>query len=129
MEIISKSFKTHIISLINKFNYISSVKILKIILINILLVNIAYPCADLHELSQKDSTELSSFEMSDCNEQNEMDECSPFCVCECCAISTIVEKINSVNIILENIPNNVHYHNWNPNLDPNLVFQPPQILI
>ncbi len=102
---------------------------MNIILASILFFNMIYPCADMHEFDKNDSTELNSFEMSDCDEQNEADECSPFCVCECCAISTIVEDVNSVNIILENIPNKIYYPKWNPNLDPNLVFQPPQILI
>lgn len=77
---------------------------------------------------QNDSYDISLAVESNC-EDNEVDDCAPLCVCECCAIPIIAGNIFAVNLMPKFAPNNVNYNSGNPNSNTNLVFQPPQTLI
>lgn len=65
----------------------------------------------------------------DREQHDNSDDCSPFCSCECCTIPTIMENIGVGSIIPENILHKPYYLEGTPSSNPNMVFQPPQILI
>ncbi|MFC5282565.1 DUF6660 family protein [Pedobacter alpinus] len=78
-----------------------------ILMLLILAINFK-PCAD--ELPSKENTISKTIQQENPNNQNEQDDCSPFCYCACCAIRTLTRNFASLNFYAANLAktNSVH---------------------
>ena len=69
-------------------------KLLRIVLVNVILLSSAYPCADVKSITFGEIVlAIPSIEHQD----NAKEFCSPFCMCACCSISYSIENISSFN--------------------------------
>jgi len=91
-----------------------------------ILVLVAFPCADKSECNVMHKTELS--QQATASTVPAMDECSPFCVCNCC-VSIVLVQIFSVSF--ESL---FYTHYRFPEFKPSFSFagfssiwQPPQL--
>ncbi|HEY0730981.1 MAG TPA: DUF6660 family protein [Chitinophagaceae bacterium] len=67
-------------------------KAVGIILAFMVLAFSAIPCADENSLSGDTHYELAQSMPRD-NEQDHTDDCSPFCICSCCAAFSVISKL------------------------------------
>ena len=64
------------------------------LLFNIYMLALSFfPCADI-DISVNDNENIISSTDNNKKEHNETENCTPFCICSCCAVPIIYEAIN-----------------------------------
>ena len=72
-----------------------------------ILVLTAVPCFDVPQDQALAKTELS--QQNDASRQQDMDSCSPFCVCDCCQISIFVNSMPNLQCFPVHSPKFIEY--------------------
>lgn len=110
-----------------------SMKIFCLSFIIYLLVLSWQPCNDLTTkiLSCEPNVDIQTNHVHDTEATDEGDDCSPFCICSCCQISTVYAQLNfSVTSAFvasfENAPE-ISYRNPYSFQNPDPIWQPPKV--
>lgn len=110
-----------------------SMKIFYLTFIFYLLVLSWQPCNDLSaKISSGKSDSIAEINhLNETEEPCEEDDCSPFCICSCCHISTVYANLNfsvtSAFIARFEKTSAVEYQNSYSHQNLDLIWQPPKI--
>ncbi len=96
----SISLSTHFATLLHGFFvYVCAVRVIRFLFAMYLIALSVYPCSDKETCADELKTSSLAVNVADHNHSdNEMDYCTPFCICACCAAQIQLNQLSEVSL-------------------------------
>ena len=121
----------HVATLLHRFfTYFCAMRVMRFLLAMFVLALSVYPCSDKETCADERKTGVTFASVTDHDHtSSEVDQCTPFCICACCAAHIQLNRLSS--IAFSNLIHNTQvatFYFEKPLLDnAKSIWQPPKI--